>query len=541
MKYLISTSLFASISSIAYLHIQSRILLPLMAGGISLYWLFHRFLTMRQEINFLREETQYFVESFRSIRNPITLVHTPLKALCNDSCPDNIKKELLLAIRNMDCLEGHLARLMNLKQLSIHSTNVSIAEYELGNFVRNRINSLNEYAASRLLKVNIEATFSYGSAWFDQSKVSLLIENFLKNAIDDAESGKDIALFLSLSQEHWEIKLTDSVNNNLMKSTLCKRLIKLCKGEILINNLKRTVSIQFPVKFSGKEQSKRTMTHIADNHKEHKIDTLFHKTTQKRNSAKPVVIIADSNDDFRLYLESRLKEEFTVKSFGNGMEALTCIKESYPDIVICDTMLQGMCGIELSSRLKTSRDMSIIPVILYGSHIDIDQHGKREASLADTFLHLPFNIEELKIEMCVLIKNSRFLRRSFLQKVFGEQFLEAKGDKPSNEMDYSFIDQVKEYVLKNIDNENLKIDDIASELCMSRTAFFNKWKLLTGEAPKFFIYRIRMEKARELLESGKCSVNVVPEKIGLKNLKNFRHKYKEHFGITPSESIMKKQ
>lgn len=512
-----------------------------MAGGISLYWLFHRFLTMRQEINFLREETQYFVESFRSIRNPITLVHTPLKALCNDSCPDNIKKELLLAIRNMDCLEGHLTRLMNLKQLSIHSTNVSIAEYELGNFVRNRINSLNEYAASRLLKVNIEATFSYGSAWFDQSKVSLLIENFLKNAIDDAESGKDIALFLSLSQEHWEIKLTDSVNNNLMKSTLCKRLIKLCKGEILINNLKRTVSIQFPVKFSGKEQSKRTMTHIADNHKEHKIDTLFHKTTQKRNSAKPVVIIADSNDDFRLYLESRLKEEFTVKSFGNGMEALTCIKESYPDIVICDTMLQGMCGIELSSRLKTSRDMSIIPVILYGSHIDIDQHGKREASLADTFLHLPFNIEELKIEMSVLIKNSRFLRRSFLQKVFGEQFLEAKGDKPSNEMDYSFIDQVKEYVLKNIDNENLKIDDIASELCMSRTAFFNKWKLLTGEAPKFFIYRIRMEKARELLESGKCSVNVVPEKIGLKNLKNFRHKYKEHFGITPSESIMKKQ
>lgn len=74
---------------------------------------------------------------------------------------------------------------------------------------------------------------------------------------------------------------------------------------------------------------------------------------------------------------------------------------------------------------------------------------------------------------------------------------------------------------------------------MSRTTFFNKWKSLTGEAPKFFIYRIRMEKARELLESGKYSVNVVPEMIGLKNLKNFRHKYKEYFGITPSESIIK--
>lgn len=541
MKYLISTSLFASIFSITHLHIQSKIVLLLMAGGISLYWLLHRFIIMRQEINFLREETLYYIESFRSIRNPITLVHTPLKTLCNDSCPDHIKKELLLATRNMDCLEDHLAKLMNLKQLSIHSTNMDIAEYELGNFVKNRIDSLNEYAANRLLKVNIEAAFSYGSAWFDQSKISLLIESFVKSAIDDAESGKDIVLFLSLSQEHWEIKMTDSVKNNLMKSTLCKRLIKLCKGEIIINNLKRTVSLQFPVKFSGKEQSRHTMTYIADNHKEQKIDTLFHNTSQKRSSTKPVVILADSNEDFRLYLETRLKEDFTVKSFGNGSEALTSIKESYPDIVICDTLLQGMCGIELSSRLKTSREMSIIPVILYGSHIDVDQHKKREASMADTYLHIPFNIEELKIEMSILIKNSRFLRRSFLQKVFGEQFLEAKGDKPSNEMDYSFINQVKEFILENIDKENLTIDDISSELCMSRTAFFNKWKLLTGEAPKFFIYRIRMEKARELLESGKCSVNVVPEKIGLKNLKNFRHKYKEHFGITPSESIVKKQ
>ena len=44
--------------------------------------------------------------------------------------------------------------------------------------------------------------------------------------------------------------------------------------------------------------------------------------------------------------------------------------------------------------------------------------------------------------------------------------------------------------------------------CMSRTTFYNKWKLLTGEAPKYLISRIRMEKARELLESGKFSVTV---------------------------------
>ena len=197
-------------------------------------------------------------------------------------------------------------------------------------------------------------------------------------------------------------------------------------------------------------------------------------------------------------------------------------------------------GYELSSRLKTSGETSVIPIILYGSRIDIGQRNKRESSLADIFLYVPFHIEDLKIEMNVLIKNNRSLRRSFLQTVFGKQFLEKEEEKVLDDSNYTFINQVKEFILKNIDKENLTIDEIASELYMSRTAFFNKWKAPTGEAPKYFIYRIRMEKARELLESGKYSVRVIPEMIGLKNLKNFRHKYKEYFGITPSKSITKK-
>lgn len=143
--------------------------------------------------------------------------------------------------------------------------------------------------------------------------------------------------------------------------------------------------------------------------------------------------------------------------------------------------------------------------------------------------------------MNVLIRNNRFLRKSFLERIFGKKFLEVEKDKILDENNYDFINQVKEFILRNIDKENLTIDEIASEQYMSRTAFFTKWKALTGEAPKYLIYRIRMEKARELLESGKYPVNVLPEMIGLKSLKNFRHKYKEYFGITPSESIMKKQ
>lgn len=540
MKYIISTSLFATLIAVAYFPIQTYSVLPLTVAGISLGWLLSRFIGVYQELNLLKEENQYFADSFQNIRSPISMIHTPLKNICNDSCPDNIKSELLLTMRHLDSLNTHLGRLMNLKLLFIHSANMDIEEHELGGFLESKIDTLKVHASGKLLKIKIERTFSYGSVWIDPNKITPLIEIFIMEAIDNSLPEKEIILSIALNHEHWEIKISGYGKGRILKSALSKKLLKMCNGEIIINNPERTVSLRFPVEHSGKEQAARTISQIDRNRKEEKIDTIFYKASLKRNSSKPMVVIVDSNDEFNAYLERCLSGDFTVRSFNNGAEALTGIKEEYPDLVICDTMLHGMRGNELSSRLKTSRETSIIPIILYGSHIDTDQRSTREASLADTFLQLPFNMEDLKTEMSVLIKNSRSLRKAFLQKVFGELFLESDANDTLNENNHLFINQVKEFVLRNVDNENLTIDDIAANLCMSRTAFFNKWKSLTGEAPKFFIYRIRMEKARELLESGKCSVNVVPEMIGLKNLKNFRHKYKEYFGITPSESILKK-
>lgn len=563
MKYLLQTSPLVSSAMAVLILYQFNFTSILLAGGISIYWIITRIITIQKEKNLLKEGSQYFIDSFENIRAPLTLVHTPLKIACNDICPENIRKELSVAIQNIDYLNIHLTRLMNLKQLFANSEKLDSSEYELGIFIKSRVTSLKAHTANNMVGLDIKTDFNYASAWFDPSKISPVIDKFIKNAIDHTGQKKTITLLITSNSQNWQIKITGFENKKLLqcykckkwqlfqrkkeveynfaKNIFCKRLIKMCNGKILINHSNRTITLKFPSKDPTGNVRHHSSMKISANLTEEKIDALSGKEPQKRNSAKPLVVLADSNKEFRLYLEERLSKDFIIRSFENGLDALECIKEEYPDLVICDIMLHGMYGNELSSRLKTSVETSVIPIILYGSHIDIGQRSKRESSLADIFLYIPFHIEDLKIEMNVLIRNNRFLRKSFLQKIFGKQFLEVEEEENENEDKYVFINQVKEFIQRNIDKENLTIDEIASELYMSRTAFFNKWKALTGEAPKYFIYRIRMEKARELLESGKYSVNVLPEMIGLKNLKNFRHKYKEYFGITPSESIMKKQ
>ena len=315
------------------------------------------------------------------------------------------------------------------------------------------------------------------------------------------------------------------------------KLMNICDGKIL--TLEKEALFRFPIRCSCAVSGGYTSLNIPDTFQVNESEIAFHGFSKKKNMDRPLVILADNDKGFKDYLEKRLSECFVVRSFDDGQEALEVICEEYPDLVICDIMLKGMSGEELSSKLKTSRDTSFIPVILMGAHIDVKRREKRCSSQADLFVCKPFNLEDLKVEISILINNSRFLRKTFLQKVFGEDFLTKPMERAQQDANLAFLNEVKLYIMENMDKEDLTVDDIASRMCMSRTTFYNKWKLLTGEAPKYLISRIRMEKARELLESGKFSVTMVAEMVGMRNMKNFRGRYKEYFGKTPKEFMKK--
>lgn len=526
---------------------------------ISLHVYVSHLLTLKKENELLKEEIQYLTDSFHDICNPLTLIYTPLRNICNTCCPDMIKRELLLALNSVDGMNETLARLMGFEHLYTQSGKLNIIECELGSFLKDKLHSLQIQAAGKHISLKIKTEFNYASVWFDPGKISPVIDKFIANAIELAEPESMITLLISLKDENWEIKIDFPESGKLTKIYKCNKyrlsihksepeycfakgklhnmLINLCNGKIYINHSDHTVSLKFPVKCSCEELSNQFAMQITKDTENEKIDVLFQKPSCKRSSYKPKVVLVESNDDFRSYLEACLSEHYTVVSFGDGAQALSFIKTEYTDLVIGDTELYGMSGDELSSRLKTSCQTSIIPVILFGSHIDNDLN-KRRASLADTFMNVPFNIENLKAEMSVLIKNSRFQRKAFLMKIFGESFLSKDPTKVLNDDYYNFINKVKDIVLENLTGEEkTTIKKIVEIVGMSRTTFYELWISITGEAPKYFIHRIRMEKSWELLTSGNYQVSEIPALIGMKDEKHFRDNFKAYFGIHPKEAI----
>lgn len=565
MKHLsiiiIVVSLFIFLLSIGVYHKVPWSVLPIVASGICiLCWLLFHLLCISEERDLLKEGNQYFIDTFQNIRNPISLIKTPLGAVYEGDCPEDVKKELAVALHHIGGLEQHLIALMELKQLFGNSGSLVVAEHEIGAFMRKKVSFLQSHVDGLQMKLDLVPDFDYASAWFDPGKISPVIDRFVLSAIECSLPETHLSMQVSLKGDYWAIRIKDTGNKRFLKccrwyssrlpilrplhgkqygmgGVFFDKLMNMCDGKIL--TLEKEALLRFPIRCSCAVSGVYTSLNIPNTFQVNESEMAFHGFSKKKNMDRPLVILADNDKGFRDYLEKRLSECFVVRSFDDGQEALEVICEEYPDLVICDIMLKGMSGEELSSKLKTSRDTSFIPVILMGSYIDVKRREKRCSSQADLFVCKPFNMEDLKVEISILINNSRFLRKTFLQKVFGEDFLTKPMERAQQDANLAFLNEVKLYIMENMDKEDLTVDDIASRMCMSRTTFYNKWKLLTGEAPKYLISRIRMEKARELLESGKFSVTVVAEMVGMRNLKNFRGRYKEYFGKTPKEFMKK--
>lgn len=565
MKHLsiiiIVVSLCVFLLSIGVYHKVPWSVLPIVASGICiLCWLLFHLLCISEERDLLKEGNQYFIDTFQNIRNPISLIKTPLGAVYEGDCPEDIKKELAVALHHIGGLEQHLIALMELKRLFGNSGSLVVAEHEIGAFMRKKVSFLQSHVAGLQMKLDLVPDFDYASAWFDPGKISPVIDRFVLSAIECSLPETHLSMQVSLKGDYWAIRIKDTGNKRFLKccrwyssrlpilrplhgkqygmgGVFFDKLMNICDGKIL--TLEKEALLRFPIRCSCAVSGGDTSLNIPDTFQVNESEMAFHGFSKKKNMDRPLVILADNDKGFKDYLEKRLSECFVVRSFDDGQEALEVICEEYPDLVICDIMLKGMSGEELSSKLKTSRDTSFIPVILMGAHIDVKRREKRCSSQADLFVCKPFNLEDLKVEISILINNSRFLRKTFLQKVFGEDFLTKPMERAQQDANLAFLNEVKLYIMENMDKEDLTVDDIASRMCMSRTTFYNKWKLLTGEAPKYLISRIRMEKARELLESGKFSVTVVAEMVGMRNLKNFRGRYKEYFGKTPKEFMKK--
>jgi AraC-like DNA-binding protein len=98
-----------------------------------------------------------------------------------------------------------------------------------------------------------------------------------------------------------------------------------------------------------------------------------------------------------------------------------------------------------------------------------------------------------------------------------------------------FLTNINKCILENIDDERFDANALSNTMAMSRAQLLRRLKSLTGNSPGFHIKTMRLEKAKELLETSDLSVSEAAFKTGFGTLSNFSKVFSEKYGMTPSQ------
>ncbi len=114
------------------------------------------------------------------------------------------------------------------------------------------------------------------------------------------------------------------------------------------------------------------------------------------SNGRKTILVVDDEEDIRLVLEARLTAAgFRVETAANGMEALSKIRTSPPDLVVLDLMLPGIDGFGICGMVKRDQRFSRIPIIMLTARVQSNDRKTSAKLGADAFIAKPFQAEEL--------------------------------------------------------------------------------------------------------------------------------------------------
>ena len=247
---------------------------------------------------------------------------------------------------------------------------------------------------------------------------------------------------------------------------------------------------------------------------------------------KENLLLVEENNDMLESLQANLALYYAVTAVDNGKKALELAKETNPDIIIANALMPDLSGYELCRILKSAIETSHIPIILLSALNEKENIIFGLEAGANDYILKPFDFDILKARIRNILQSREQLRKIVFSFSPDTPIEETSY---TNELDIEFLDKAIHIIEKEIANPDFSISEFCSLLAMSRTSVYNKLKSLTNQAPNDFIRIIRLNKAKDFLESGKYTVSEVSYRVGFTDPKYFSTSFKKQFGVSPSK------
>jgi len=123
-----------------------------------------------------------------------------------------------------------------------------------------------------------------------------------------------------------------------------------------------------------------------------------------RSAPSDRILVVDDSPDNSFLIQTILKEEgYSIDIVNNGIDALACIQEAPPNLVLLDVMMPGMDGFEVTRQIRQNSQLPFIPILLITAH-DKPSVAQGLDIGAEDFIRKPVEFDELLARVRSLLK-----------------------------------------------------------------------------------------------------------------------------------------
>lgn len=117
-------------------------------------------------------------------------------------------------------------------------------------------------------------------------------------------------------------------------------------------------------------------------------------------SAPRSVLVVDDDPSVLAMIAMALQSEgFVVRRATSGEQALASVADDPPDVIVCDVMMPGMDGRELTRQLRADVRTRDLPVVICSALTRDDDQWQAWTAGANSFVAKPFEFDALVAEI----------------------------------------------------------------------------------------------------------------------------------------------
>lgn len=176
--------------------------------------------------------------------------------------------------------------------------------------------------------------------------------------------------------------------------------------------------------------------------------------------AKRLLVVDDDPGLLRAVAETLRAEGYEVTTARRGADALVCIAESLPDLIVSDIRMPGMDGYELVRNLRSSARTKLIPIVFLTAKDETADRIAGFRSGVDAYLTKPFEPDELVAVVANILKRVESMHAE-IARLFGKT--EAAAQEPIRDEELTDAEwRIAEAVARGLSNK-----EIAAEFNLS--------------------------------------------------------------------------